>query len=135
MNQGAFLMRGLEKVRGEFSLTALAYNVRRVLNIRLSRADGGGAGLSMSRLLQLTSPGGSPRSGMPASAPRSTRLPTSSWPGRSKVRPWRAGRCGWRSVLACARQRSHWPGNSLWFYIECWPTVVRSSPARQLPKH
>ena len=33
MNQGAFLMRGLQKVRGEFSLTALAYNVRRVLNI------------------------------------------------------------------------------------------------------
>ena len=30
---GAFLMRGLEKVRGEFSLTALAYNLRRVLNI------------------------------------------------------------------------------------------------------
>jgi hypothetical protein len=33
MNQGAFLMRGLEKVRGEFSLTARAYNLRRVLNI------------------------------------------------------------------------------------------------------
>jgi Transposase DDE domain len=33
MNQGAFLMRGLEKVRVEFSLTALAYNLRRVLNI------------------------------------------------------------------------------------------------------
>jgi hypothetical protein len=33
MNQGAFLMRGLEKVRAEFSLTALAYNLRRVLNI------------------------------------------------------------------------------------------------------
>jgi transposase len=33
MNQGAFLMRGLEKVRGEFSLTALAYNFRRVLNL------------------------------------------------------------------------------------------------------
>ena len=33
MNQGAFLIRGLEKVRGEFSLTALAYNLRRVLNI------------------------------------------------------------------------------------------------------
>ena len=33
MNQGAFLMRGLEKVRGEFSLTALAYNLRQVLNI------------------------------------------------------------------------------------------------------
>jgi len=33
MNQGAFLMRGLEKVRTEFSLTALAYNLRRVLNI------------------------------------------------------------------------------------------------------
>jgi len=26
-------MRGLEKVRGEFSLTALAYNLRRALNI------------------------------------------------------------------------------------------------------
>src|ERR1700737_4848318 len=33
MNQGAFLMRGLEKVRGEFSLTALVYNLRRALNI------------------------------------------------------------------------------------------------------
>ncbi len=33
MDHGAFLMRGLEKVRGEFSLTALAYNLRRVLNI------------------------------------------------------------------------------------------------------
>jgi transposase len=33
MNQGAFLMRGLEKVRAEFSLTALAYNLRRVLSI------------------------------------------------------------------------------------------------------
>jgi hypothetical protein len=33
MYQGAFLMRGLEKVRAEFSLTALAYNIRRVLNI------------------------------------------------------------------------------------------------------
>jgi len=33
MNHGAFLMRGLEKVRGEFSPTALADNLRRVLNI------------------------------------------------------------------------------------------------------
>jgi transposase/IS5 family transposase len=33
MNQGAFLMRGLEKVRAEFALTALVYNLRRVLNI------------------------------------------------------------------------------------------------------
>jgi hypothetical protein len=33
MNQGAFLMRGLKKVRAEFSLTALVYNLRRVLNI------------------------------------------------------------------------------------------------------
>jgi hypothetical protein len=33
MNQGAFLMRGLEKVRAEFSLTALAYNLRRTLNL------------------------------------------------------------------------------------------------------
>ena len=33
MGQGAFLTRGLERVRAEFSLTALAYNLRRVLNI------------------------------------------------------------------------------------------------------
>jgi hypothetical protein len=33
MNQGAFLMCGLEKVRAEFSLTALVYNLRRSLNI------------------------------------------------------------------------------------------------------
>lgn len=33
MNQGAFLMRGLEKVRAEFSLTALANNLRRALNV------------------------------------------------------------------------------------------------------
>ena len=33
MGQGAFLMRGLENVRAEFSLTALAYNMRRVINI------------------------------------------------------------------------------------------------------
>jgi hypothetical protein len=33
MYQGAFLMRRLEKVRAEFSLTALAYNLRRALNI------------------------------------------------------------------------------------------------------
>ena len=33
MNQGAFLMGGLEKVRAEFSLTALVHNLRRALNI------------------------------------------------------------------------------------------------------
>jgi DNA polymerase III epsilon subunit-like protein len=33
MNQGAFLMKGLNKVRAEFSLTALAYNLRCALNI------------------------------------------------------------------------------------------------------
>jgi hypothetical protein len=33
MNQGTFLMRGLDNVRGEFSLTALVYNLRRALNI------------------------------------------------------------------------------------------------------
>ena len=31
--EGAFLMRGLRKVRGEFSLSVLAYNLRRVLNL------------------------------------------------------------------------------------------------------
>jgi transposase len=33
MDQGTFLMRGLENVRAEFSLTALAYNLRRAINI------------------------------------------------------------------------------------------------------
>jgi len=33
MNQGAFLMRRLENVRGEFSLTALAYNLRRAITL------------------------------------------------------------------------------------------------------
>jgi transposase len=33
MNQGAFLMRGLDNVRAEFSLTALVYNLRRAINI------------------------------------------------------------------------------------------------------
>ena len=33
MNQGAFLMRRLENVRGEFSLTALAYNIRRAIGL------------------------------------------------------------------------------------------------------
>jgi hypothetical protein len=33
MNQGAFLMKGLDKVRGEFSLTALAYNLRRAITV------------------------------------------------------------------------------------------------------
>jgi transposase len=33
MYHSAFLMRGLASVRAEFSLTALAYNLRRALNI------------------------------------------------------------------------------------------------------
>ena len=33
MNQGAFLTRRLVNVRGEFSLTALAYNMRRAINL------------------------------------------------------------------------------------------------------
>jgi transposase len=33
MNQGYFLLKGLEKVRGEFSLSTLAYNLKRVFNI------------------------------------------------------------------------------------------------------
>ncbi len=33
MGQGAFLMRRLENVRGEFSLTALVYNIRRAINL------------------------------------------------------------------------------------------------------
>lgn len=33
MYQGAFLMRRLENVKGEFSLTALAYNIRRAITL------------------------------------------------------------------------------------------------------
>jgi transposase len=33
MDQGYFLMRGLEKVKSEFSLTVLAYNLKRVINL------------------------------------------------------------------------------------------------------
>ncbi len=33
MNQGAFLMRSVDKIRAEFSLMALVYNLRRALNI------------------------------------------------------------------------------------------------------
>lgn len=38
MGQSAFLMKGLENVRAEFSLTALAYNMRRVINILGAKA-------------------------------------------------------------------------------------------------
>ena len=33
MDQGYFLLRGLEKVQAEFSLTVLAYNLKRVIRI------------------------------------------------------------------------------------------------------
>jgi Transposase DDE domain len=33
MNQGAFLMKRLDSVLAEFSLTALAYNLRRAINL------------------------------------------------------------------------------------------------------
>ena len=33
MDQGYFLLKGLAKVRGEFSLTVLAYNLKRVFNV------------------------------------------------------------------------------------------------------
>ena len=33
MNQGTFLIRRLENVGGGFSLTALAYNIRRAITI------------------------------------------------------------------------------------------------------
>ncbi|MFZ1057593.1 MAG: IS1182 family transposase [Candidatus Rokuibacteriota bacterium] len=33
MDQGYFLLKGLRKVRGEFSLTVLAYNLKRVVNL------------------------------------------------------------------------------------------------------
>ena len=51
MNQGAFLMRGLDKVRAEFSLTALVYNLRRALNILGVEADDGRGGRVKGRAL------------------------------------------------------------------------------------
>jgi hypothetical protein len=33
MDQGYFLLKGREKVRGKFSLTSLAYNLNRVIHI------------------------------------------------------------------------------------------------------
>jgi hypothetical protein len=33
MDQGYFLLKGLAKMRGEFSLTSLAYNLQRVITI------------------------------------------------------------------------------------------------------
>ena len=33
MDQGYFLLKTLRKVRAEFSLTVLAYNLKRVLNL------------------------------------------------------------------------------------------------------
>ncbi|EYD77507.1 hypothetical protein Rumeso_00932 [Rubellimicrobium mesophilum DSM 19309] len=33
MHQGAFLVRRLDNVRGEFSLTALAYHIRRAISL------------------------------------------------------------------------------------------------------
>jgi hypothetical protein len=41
MGQGAFLMEGLDKARAEFSMTALAYNLRRALERTRRRGDGG----------------------------------------------------------------------------------------------
>lgn len=37
-NQGYFLLKGLKKVRGEMGFTALAYDIRRALNILGTRA-------------------------------------------------------------------------------------------------
>jgi hypothetical protein len=49
MNRGAFLMRGLDKVRADFSLTALVYNLRRFApsaqHPRRRGDDGGGPGV------------------------------------------------------------------------------------------
>ena len=46
MNQGTFLMRGLDKIRGEFSLTAPAYNQAGDQPRRRIRADPGDTSLS-----------------------------------------------------------------------------------------
>lgn len=51
MGQGSFLLRGLRKVRGEFSLTVLSYNLRRAINVvgiarLLEAVRGGGPALA-----------------------------------------------------------------------------------------
>ena len=38
MNSGYCLMKGIENVRGEFSLTFLAYNIKRAINILGTKA-------------------------------------------------------------------------------------------------
>src|SRR5262245_42212125 len=46
MNQGAFVVRGLENVRAEFSLTTLVHNLRRAHHFRHKRADCGRGGMN-----------------------------------------------------------------------------------------
>jgi hypothetical protein len=56
---GAFLMRGLAKVRAEFSLTALAYNPWRALNIYAFTKPGDVSGQTFARSLGAVWAGGS----------------------------------------------------------------------------
>jgi len=86
MNQGAFLMRGLDKVRAEFSLTALVYNLRRALNI-----------LGVEALMKAV--GSLARNGRMGPPARACALSRSGKPGsRSCARRWTR-----RSLLAAKR--------------------------------
>ena len=110
MDQGYFLLKGLRKVRGEFSLTVLAYNLKRVLNVvgvpRLIEALA--SGLSTPLLPPQTPPGAlmssshaSPNRSSPwIAAPRSLR-PLASQSQRVFTRPQRGLGSPSRS-LACS---------------------------------
>ena len=73
MYQGAFLMRGLANVRAEFSLTALAYNLRRALNIL-------GVEAMTTRRRGLRRCGSSARVRAPGRSPGRTRRPIARKP-------------------------------------------------------
>jgi hypothetical protein len=80
MNQGAFLMKGLESVRAEFSLSALAYNLRRAINLPGVTDNGGSCPGLTTRVSGPTGPLGSrsapsqtpsrPRAAMPTRKPK-----------------------------------------------------------------
>ena len=91
MDQGTFLMRGLENVRAEFSLTALAYNLRRAINILgVNTLIAGSQGLD-DWSFQSRQHGGEPTQSLP-------RLSVSNGPARPSHEPFACASWGQRKV-------------------------------------
>ena len=89
MNQGYFLLKGLRQVRAEFSLSALAYNLLRVMNI--VAVKGGWwkpAGGSLVPFVGLSNAAGRPRTGFTPS-PSLWLLSTKKTASPSTCRPER----------------------------------------------